>query len=172
MDIWVVSTFWLPWIILPEHLSTSFCVDKCFHFFFIFFFLGPYLWHMEVLRLGVESKPQPLQCQIRAVSSTYTTSCSNAGSLTHWVRPGIEPTSSWILVRFVSAVTQWELQPPYFKLRSYPEVMWIKMSAYFVWGEAMQHRLKNLHSDGLFQRDRSQQKELPMSKDRTIWATK
>ena len=30
-------------------------------------------------------------------------------SLTHQERPGIEPTSSWILVRFVSAVPQQEL---------------------------------------------------------------
>ena len=27
---------------------------------------------------------------------------SNVGSLTHWARPGIEPTSSWILVRFLN----------------------------------------------------------------------
>jgi len=33
---------------------------------------------------------------------TYTTAQGNAGSLTHWVRPGIEPKSSWILVRFVN----------------------------------------------------------------------
>ena len=35
---------------------------------------------------------------------------SNAGSLTHWVRPGIEPMSSWMLVRFISSEPQWELQ--------------------------------------------------------------
>ena len=27
----------------------------------------------------------------------------------HWVKLGIEPTSSWILVKFASAVPQWEL---------------------------------------------------------------
>ena len=27
---------------------------------------------------------------------------SNAGTLTHWVRPGIEPAPSWFLVGFVS----------------------------------------------------------------------
>ena len=27
----------------------------------------------------------------------------------HWARPGIEPTSSWILVGFISAAPQWEL---------------------------------------------------------------
>ena len=30
---------------------------------------------------------------------TITTAHSNARSLTHWARPGIEPTSSWMLVR-------------------------------------------------------------------------
>ena len=31
---------------------------------------------------------------IRAVFATHTTSCGNARSLTHWARPGIQPTSS------------------------------------------------------------------------------
>ena len=30
------------------------------------------------------------------------TAHGNGGSLTHWVRPGIKPTSSWILVGFVN----------------------------------------------------------------------
>ena len=34
-------------------------------------------------------------------SATYTTAHRNARSLTHWARPGIEPSSSWILVAFV-----------------------------------------------------------------------
>ena len=46
--------------------------------------------------------PQPQQCRIQASSVTYTTSCGNAGSLTHWTRPGIEPVSTWILVRFLN----------------------------------------------------------------------
>ena len=33
----------------------------------------------------------------------------NAGSLTHWSRPGIEPTTSWSLVRFISTAPRWEL---------------------------------------------------------------
>ena len=37
-----------------------------------------------------------------AMSVTYTTTHSNAGSLTHWVRPWIEPKSSWILVGFIN----------------------------------------------------------------------
>ena len=34
----------------------------------------------------------------------------NSISLTHWVRPGLKPTSSWILIIFVSAAPQQELQ--------------------------------------------------------------
>ena len=34
---------------------------------------------------------------------------------THWVRPGVEPASSWIPVRFVSTAPQWELSKSYFK---------------------------------------------------------
>ena len=41
--------------------------------------------------------PQPQQHQIQAESVTYTRVHSNAGSLTPWARPGIEPTTSWIL---------------------------------------------------------------------------
>ena len=45
--------------------------------------------------------PQPRQSQIQTMGATYTAAHSNARSLTHWARPGTEPTSSWILVRFV-----------------------------------------------------------------------
>ena len=41
-----------------------------------------------------------------AASVTYSRTHGNAGSLTHWARPGIEPTSSWVLVRFISAAPQ------------------------------------------------------------------
>ena len=34
---------------------------------------------------------------------------SNTKSLTYWTRPGIKPTSSWILVGFITAEPQWEL---------------------------------------------------------------
>ena len=46
---------------------------------------------MKVPRLGVKLKPHS-----NVGSSTYTTAHSKAKSLTHWVRPGIKPTSSWI----------------------------------------------------------------------------
>ena len=39
----------------------------------------------------------------------YTTAHGNVGSLNHWVGPGIEPESSWILVGFITAEPQGEL---------------------------------------------------------------
>ena len=86
---------------------------------FFFSFLGPYLQHMELPRLGSnqsfrcqpipQPQPPPQQCQIQAASMTYTTAYGNTGSSTHWARPGIKPTSSLMLVGFVSAQPQQEL---------------------------------------------------------------
>ena len=76
----------------PFHLFMYLCIFK---------FLGPNPWHMEVPRLGVKSELQ-LPAYAKATDS-------NAGSLTHWVRPGIKPASSWILVGFITTETRWEL---------------------------------------------------------------
>ena len=46
---------------------------------------------------------------IGAVATDLHHSHSNAKSLTHWLRPGIEPATSWFLVGFVSAVPWREL---------------------------------------------------------------
>ena len=68
----------------------------------------PHPQHVEVPRLGSHWSqsfwpiPQPQQCGIQATSVTNTTAHGNAGSLTHWTRLGIRPTSSWILVEFVN----------------------------------------------------------------------
>ena len=89
--------------------------------YFFSIFWGPHPQHMEVPRLGsIRScshwpTPKPQQRGIRAVSVNYTTAHSNVGSLTHWVRPGIEPASSWILVRFVTTEPQRKLQISAFK---------------------------------------------------------
>ena len=56
---------------------------------------------------GAGATPQPHQ--IRATSVTYTTTHGNTRSLTHRVKSGIEPASSWMLVRFVSAEPWQEL---------------------------------------------------------------
>ena len=75
------------------------CLEQClmccryhmlgvgFFFFFFLVFLAPYLWHMEVPRLGIELElqllPQPQQHRIQATSATYTTTHGKAQSLTH-----------------------------------------------------------------------------------------
>ena len=82
---------------------------------FFFFLWGPRPRLTEVCRLGVESVLQLLAHS--TAKATPDLICvwdihhnhGNTGSLTHWVRPGIEPTSSWILVRSFTAEPQWEL---------------------------------------------------------------
>ena len=83
-----------------------------FHFIilFLFCFLGPHPRHMEVPRLGVESELQPPAF----ATATATPDPSCVCNLHHgWIPDSlnearIEPASSWILVRFVSAAVRWE----------------------------------------------------------------
>jgi len=104
--------------------------EVCF-FFPLFIYLFVYLFllfkatpqHMEVPRLRVEwscsccPTPQPQQLRIQAMSKTYTTAHGNAGSLTHWARPGIKPVSLWMLVRFIN---HWATTgTPFFNLFKY-----------------------------------------------------
>ena len=49
--------------------------------------------------------PQPQQCGIWFTSAAYSTVHGNAGSLTHWARPGVKSASSWM----PTAEPQWEL---------------------------------------------------------------
>ena len=46
--------------------------------------------------------------QIGAAAAGLHHSHSNAGSLTHWARPGIKPASFWILVGFITTEPWWE----------------------------------------------------------------
>ena len=69
-----------------------------FCFFFFFCFLGLHPQHMVIPRLGVKSEVL-----------AYTTAQGSTRSLTHRVRPGIEPITSWFLVGCVAAVAQREL---------------------------------------------------------------
>ena len=81
---------------------------KCGFFFFFLIFFQLHQQHREIPGLGAESGLQPpvytmpQQCRIRAMSATYTTAHGNDGSPTHWTKPGIRLTSSWILVGFVN----------------------------------------------------------------------
>ena len=68
-------------------------MNTWFFAFCLFVSLGLHLRHMEVPRLGVELELQLLVC---------ITACGNSGSLTHWLRPGIESSFSRIQVRFLA----------------------------------------------------------------------
>ena len=77
--------------------------------FVCFCFLGLHPQHMEVPRLGVELELQlpayTTASAMRGVSCVYDLHHSSKQwqmGLTHWERPGFEPTSSWILVGFVN----------------------------------------------------------------------
>ena len=60
--------------------------------------------------------PQPQWHGIQAASAAYTIDHGNAGSLTHWAGPGMEPASSCILVGFVN---HWAMKdtPPFMLLK-------------------------------------------------------
>ena len=95
-------------------LSIKYKAHAANFIFYFLSFLGLHPQHREVPRLGVESELQLLayiteQWQIPAASATYTIAYGKAGSLTHLVRPGIEPESSWILAAFITAEPRWEL---------------------------------------------------------------
>ena len=91
-----------------------------FYYFFLFlflsfFFLGLHPWRMEVPRLGVESEPL-LPAYATAIQDpshicNLHRSSEQHGILIHWaiLTPGIEPASSWILVRFVTTEPWGEL---------------------------------------------------------------
>jgi len=59
---------------------------------------------------------------------TYTTAHSNTRSLTHWARPGIKPTSSWILVGFVTIEPWRELPRMLFSLKTTDSESWLILS--------------------------------------------
>ena len=71
--------------------------DRFFFFPFFFCFLGLHLQHGGSQARG----------RIRATAASLHH--SNAGSLTYWARPGIEPTTSRLLIGFISASPHWEL---------------------------------------------------------------
>ena len=61
-------------------------------------------------------------------ASLYHSSQQQAGSLTHWVRPGIEPASSWILVGFVSTVPQQKLpKHPYSHICIFSSIVFLRL---------------------------------------------
>ena len=114
--VWVVCIFWRLGPCLLHHLQrlshSVGCLFTVFLFFGVFFVFFFFLFSLAtpVAYRGSQARsnqsyshqpmPEPQQHGIRAASATYTTAHGNAGFLTHWARPGMEPTSSRMLIRF------------------------------------------------------------------------
>ena len=102
-------------IVLP--LSGYLFIFCCCLFFLVvsfvfvcFCFLGLHPRHMGVeLELQLLAYAADTTAQDLSHVCDLTTAHGNVRSLTHWVRPGREPGSSWILVGLVSAAPQREL---------------------------------------------------------------
>ena len=97
-------------------------------FFLLLFGAAPVAYGSSQARGWIGAVATSLQqCQIRATSATHTTAHSNAGSLTHWSRPGIKPASSWTLDKFVSTEPWRELPEPDGSAQGFSEAA-VKMS--------------------------------------------
>ena len=93
------------------------CVYMYLYIYLFVCFLVPQLQHMEVPRLGVKSEPQlPAYTTAMAIPdmSYISDSSQQHGSLTHWAGSGIELTSSWMLIRFITAEPQGTPRDIYF----------------------------------------------------------
>ena len=97
---------------LPSVLINSLILQRekvfirmCFFFFFFWLF---FFWLFRATPVACGSSQA--RGQIKAAAAGLHHSHSKAGFLTHWVGPGIEPTSSWILVRFITTKPQQELK--------------------------------------------------------------
>ena len=88
--------------------------------FLSFFFLQLYLQHVQVPRLGVESKLQLPAYTIATATLdlshiwTYATVHGNARSLTYWARPGIKTASSQTLCQVPNPLSQNGNSPSFF----------------------------------------------------------
>ena len=126
----VLNSCLTPWLLAfrAKEILSEWRNKTLDFFLFLFCFLEPQVWHMEVPRLGVES-----ELQLRA----YTMAHGNARYLTHWSRLGMEPTSSWILAGFIAAKPRQELPKT---LDFYPklyfscwEFIWLRLTFGCFW---------------------------------------
>ena len=97
---------WILFVWINRHQKRISCA--IFFLFFFSFFFGlfraiPMAYGSSQARAQMGATAASLcHSHTRFASVTYTRAHGSTRSLTHWARPGIEPESSWILVRFVS----------------------------------------------------------------------
>ena len=94
----------------------------------LFFFLVPYLWHMEVPRLEVQLELLLPACATAIVTWGPSHVCNLHHSSwqhwipTHWVRPGIELTPSWILADSLPLCHSGTSMPDIYTSNPYPHI--------------------------------------------------
>ena len=123
-------TSWLSWLFQTYSHSAghwSSLPDHCTVYNQYIRFLSFFLFFLDLFRVSpmAYGSFQAREHKIWAVSATYTTPHGNAGSLTCWLRPEIEPASSWIVVRFISTEPCQELPVHSFSiavLTNYPKL--------------------------------------------------
>ena len=124
-----VGSLWTPSCVIapppPPHSPVLKTQKKKFAFFFWLFRATPVAYGGSQARgwmwsCSCRPTPEPQQSGIQAESVTYTTAHGNDGSPTHWARLGIDPATSWFLVRFVCTTSWWELQDSLFEEPSPP----------------------------------------------------
>ena len=92
--------------------------------FLFLVFLGLHPRYTEVPRLGVKSEIQPLAYTTGTAMPDPSCVCNlHQSSWQHQIlnplsKPGIEPASSWMLVRFISTEPRWELQTEFLMIIS------------------------------------------------------
>ena len=103
---------------------------------FFSFFVGPHLCHIEVPRPGAKSELQLPVYTIATATPDLSRTCDlhhstqgNARSLIYRVRPGIKPSSSWILDRFIYTEPQQELIKQHFLCKNI--TFWKHLRKYF-----------------------------------------
>ena len=79
-----------------------------FFFFFFFVFLGSQA-RGRIQAVAASLRHSQSNTRSKLHLKPTPTAHGKAECLTHWVRPGIKSPSSWMLVRFVSVESWWEL---------------------------------------------------------------
>ena len=93
-------------------MKDNFFSSGQFMYLFIYFSATPMAYGGSQARGRIGAAAASLYTTATAnMSATYTTPHDSTRFLTHWVRPGIEPASSWKVVRFISAESQQKLHP-------------------------------------------------------------
>ena len=133
----------LPFICICNSNKLPFiCIIIIFH---VLFFLPPFAFCEETdffflrtalaayggsqargpIRAVATPLPRPQQCGIWALSLTYTTTHCNTGSLTHWARPRIKTSTSWILIGFINHwATTGTPGDLFLKQQLFTEILW------------------------------------------------